>query len=146
MAGLFERTLEAHPEWRTLVFMGGYHGLKRVGGEVTVGRAHDEFDRWFAGHLIDAGHPVYTVLTDARQRGGEGATRLFDTLARQRATGNYVVALDARSDSIEEPLHEIEESGYRLAFRPSRFKLRTAADAVLVLNETTPLTLLGSTP
>jgi hypothetical protein len=146
MAGLFERTLQAHPEWRTLVFMGGYHGLKQVGGEVTVGRARDEFDRWFAGHLTDAGHPVYTVLTDARQRDGEGATRLFDTLARQRARGNYVVALDARSDAIEEPLHEIEESGYRLAFRPSRFRLRTAADAVLVLNETTPLTLLGSTP
>ena len=146
MAKLFARTLDAHPEWRTLVFMGGYHGLKTVGGEVTVGRAHDEFDRWFAGHLADAGHPVYTVLTDARQYDGEGATRLFDTVTRQRATGNFIVALDARTDAIEEPLHAIEESGYRLGFRPARFALGTAADAMLVLNTTSPLTILGDTP
>jgi hypothetical protein len=146
MAGLFERTLAAHPEWRTLVFMGGYHGLKAVGGEVTVGRARDEFDRWFAGRLTDAGYPVYTVLTDARQADGEGATRLFDTLSRQRGSENYVVALDQRTDAIEEPMHAIEESGYRLAFRPARFSLRTAVDAVLVLNQTTPLTMLGDTP
>jgi hypothetical protein len=89
---------------------------------------------------------VYTVLTDARQADGEGATRLFDTLSRQRGSENYVVALDQRTDAIEEPMHAIEESGYRLAFRPARFPLRTAVDAVLVLNQTTPLTMLGDTP
>jgi hypothetical protein len=146
MADLFERTLIEHPEWRTLVFMGGYHGLKTVGGEVTVGHAHEEFDRWFAGHLTEAGYPVYTVLTDARQTGGHGATRLFDTLSHERATGNYIVTLDPRSDAIDEPLREIDEASFRLSFRPSRFALRTAADAMLVLNETTPLTLLRSVP
>ena len=37
----FRKVLDQHPDWRTLIFMGGYHGLRNVGGEVKLGRAHD---------------------------------------------------------------------------------------------------------
>ena len=78
MAAAFRKALEQHPEWRTLIFMGGYHGLKVVGGEVKIGKAHDRFDHWFAGYLADDGFEVYTILSDALQDAGHAATRVFD--------------------------------------------------------------------
>lgn len=145
MAQTFEKVLEEHPDWRMLVFMGGYHGLKGVGGEVRVGRAHDRLDRWFAGYLADAGHEVYTIITDARQTSGRGATRVFDQLSAG-ASGNFAVALDTATDAIRQPMYDIEEEGYRLEFLPTRFPMRTAADAMIVLTRTSPITVLGAGP
>jgi hypothetical protein len=142
MAQAFHQAVDQHPEWHVLVFMGGYHGLKSGGGEVTVGSVHDRFEHWFAGYLMQEGVSVYTVLTDARQANGHGATRVFDTLAAGRVGANFAVALDTTSDAIHEPLYDIEQEGYRLAFWPARFALRTAVDAMIVLNRTTPITLL----
>ena len=142
MAASFERTLAAHPEWRVLVFMGGYHGLKAIGGRVTLGRATDRFDRWFAGHLADAGMDVYTILTDAPQESGHGATRVFDQLARAGPAGDHAVVLDSASDAVEEPMYDVAQEGYALEFLPSRFPLRRAADAMLLLTRPTPVTLL----
>jgi uncharacterized iron-regulated protein len=48
MAAAFRKEVDQHPQWRVLIFMGGYHGLKGVGGQVAIGRVHDRFDRWFA--------------------------------------------------------------------------------------------------
>jgi hypothetical protein len=122
--------------------MGGYHGLKSGGGEVMVGRAHDRFDNWFAGYLVQAGLDVYTVLADARQANGRGATRVFDALAEAQPAGNFVVPLDQSTDAVTQPIYDVEEQGYHLEFWPSRFALRQAADAMLVLNDTKPITLL----
>jgi len=77
MAAAFRKTLQEHPTWRVLIFMGGYHGLKGVGGQVALGRVHDRFDHWFAGYLADEGTVVYTILTDARQADTHPATRMF---------------------------------------------------------------------
>jgi hypothetical protein len=142
MAAGFRKKLREHPEWRALVFMGGYHGLKSGGGEVMVGRAHDRFDNWFAGYLVQAGLDVYTVLADARQANGRGATRVFDALAEAQPAGNFVVPLDQSTDAVTQPIYDVEEQGYHLEFWPSRFALRQAADAMLVLNDTKPITLL----
>ncbi|HEU4649288.1 MAG TPA: hypothetical protein VFS33_09530 [Gemmatimonadales bacterium] len=142
MAAAFRKTLQEHPQWRALVFMGGYHGLKSGGGEVMVGRAHDRFDNWFAGYLVQAGLDVYTVLADARQANGHGATRVFDRLAEAHPKGNFVVALDQSTDVVAEPIYNVEEQGYHLEFWPSRFPIRQAADAMLVLNDTRPITIL----
>ena len=139
MAAAFRKTLDAHPEWRILAFMGGYHGLKGVGGEVALGRAHDRFDRWFAGYLADDGHEVFSILTDARQDGGHGATRVFDALAAGRSD-NFAVALDTTSDAVRDPIWDVEQEGYHLEFWPSRFPLRTAVDALIVLTRTRPIT------
>jgi hypothetical protein len=141
MAAAFRKVLDAHPDWRMLVFMGGYHGLKGVGGEVALGRAHDRFDRWFAGYLADDGYEIFSILTDALQDGGHGATRMYDRLAAGRA-GNFAVALDTSTDVVREPLWDVEQEGYRLEFWPSRFPLRTAVDAMIILTRTRPITLL----
>jgi hypothetical protein len=146
MAAGFRKKLAEHPDWHTLAFMGGYHGLKSGGGEVMVGRVHDRFDNWFAGYLVQDGLDVYTVLTDARQANGRGATRVFDLLAGARPTGNFVVPLDQSTDAVAEPLYDVEEQGYHLEFWPSRFPIRLAADAMLVLNDARPITLLHGTP
>jgi hypothetical protein len=143
MARAFEKTIAAHPGWRTLVFMGGYHGLKTGGGEVRVGKAHDRFDHWFAGYLTDAQVDVYTVLTDARQESGRGATRVFELLSAEYPGRNVAVPLDSATDAVREPLYDVEQQDYHLEFWPSRFALRTAADAMLVLTRTTPIRLLG---
>jgi hypothetical protein len=143
MAASFEQTLAAHPEWRVLVFMGGYHGLKSIGGSVTLGRATDRFDRWFAGYLADAGVDIYTILTDARQDEGHAATRVFDELTLGRPAADYAVVLDSTTDTVEEPLHDVAQEGYALEFWPSRFPLRRAVDAMLLLARPSPITPLG---
>jgi hypothetical protein len=141
MAAAFRKTLEQHPDWRVLIFMGGYHGLKEVGGQVAIGRVHDRFDRWFAGYLADDGVKVYTILTDARQDDTHPATRVFDRLANDSA-GNFAEPLDSSTDAVAEPLYDVEQDGFQLEFWPSRFHLRKAADAILVLNHSRPITLL----
>lgn len=146
MAAAFRKTLRQHPEWRVLIFMGGYHGLKSVGGQVSIGRVHDRFDRWFAGYLRDEGTDIYTVLTDARSVGNHGATRMFDHLTGG-SSENFAVALDSTSDGVREPLYDVEQDGFQLEFWPSRFALRTAVDAMLVLNRATPITIIdGNQP
>jgi hypothetical protein len=142
MAAAFRKALERHPEWRTLVFMGGYHGLKNVGGEVRLGQAHDRFDRWFAGYLADDGFEVYTILCDALQDGGHGATRVFDALEPGTRGTDVALALDTTSDAVREPLYDVEQEGYSLEFWPSRFPLRTAADAMVLFGRPRPITLL----
>jgi hypothetical protein len=141
MAAAFRKTLQQHPKWRVLIFMGGYHGLKSIGGQVAIGRVHDRFDRWFAGYLKDEGTEVYTILTDARQVGDHGATRMLDHLAGASG-GNFAVALDSTSDRVRDPLYDVEQEGFQLEFWPSRFALRTAVDAMLILNRTTPITVI----
>jgi hypothetical protein len=143
MAAAFRKAVARHPEWRTLIFMGGYHGLKGVGGEVRLGKAHDRFDRWFAGYLADDSIPVYTILSDALQDGGHGATRVYDLLAAGARGDNFATVLDTATDVVKEPLYDVEQEGYSLEFWPSRFPLRLAADAMLVLPSTRPITLLG---
>lgn len=141
MAAAFRKVLDAHPDWRILAFMGGYHGLKGVGGEVTLGHAHDRFDRWFAGYLADDGYEIFSILTDALQDGGHAATRMYDYLAAGRG-GNFAVALDTSMDVVREPLRDVEQEGYRLEFWPSRIPLRMAVDAMLILTRTRRITLL----
>ena len=145
MAASFRKTLRAHPDWRVLIFMGGYHGLKEIGGQVAIGRVHDRFDHWFAGYLDAEGQEIYTILTDARQLGGQPATRMFDRLASTQE-GNFAVALDSTTDSVREPLYDVEQEGFQLEFWPARFPLRTAVDAIVILNRTTPITPLSSQP
>jgi hypothetical protein len=53
------------------------------------------------------------------------------------------VSLDSATDAVREPLYDVEQQDYHLEFWPSRFALRTAADAMLVLTRTTPIRLLG---
>ena len=141
MAAAFRKVLEQHADWRILAFMGGYHGLKMVGGQVTLGHTHDRFDRWFAGYLADEGYEIYTILADALQDDGHGATRVYDLLAAGRR-GNFAVALDTTSDVVREPLWDVEQEGYRLEFWPSRFPLREAADALIVFTQARPIRLL----
>lgn len=141
MAAAFRKTMHQHPDWRVLIFMGGYHGLKEVGGQVAMGRVHDRFDRWFAGYLTDGGLQVYTILTDAEMQNSRPATRAYEQLARDSAR-NFAEPLDSTTDDIKEPLYDVEQEGFALEFWPSRFPLRRAADAMLVLNHPTPITLL----
>lgn len=142
MARSFLGLRRAHPDARILVFMGGYHGLRTGGGEVTVGRSVARFERWFAGWLADEGVHVYSILTDARQESGHGATRVFDLLAARGPGGNYAVPLGELADTVERPMHDVEVDGYRLAFLPDRFPLRQAADGLIVLNDASPITIL----
>lgn len=141
MARAFAGAMAGDPG-RTLIFMGGYHGLRNVGGEVTLGAVHERFDRWFAGYLADDGVEVYSILTDARQEEGNGATRVFDQLAPGFGQLNVAVPLDTLSDAIRQPLRDVVTDGYRLEFLPVRFPLRTAVDALVMLNTTRPITVL----
>jgi hypothetical protein len=139
MAAAFRKVLQQNPSWRVLIFMGGYHGLKSIGGQVAMGRVHDRFDRWFAGYLVDDGAKVYTILTDARQANARPATRMFQRLAGASGA-NFATVLDATTDDVREPLFDVDQEGFTLEFWPSRFPLRQAADAMLILNRTTPIT------
>jgi hypothetical protein len=141
MAAAFRKALQSHPSWRVLIFMGGYHGLKEVGGQVAIGRVHDRFEHWFAGYLNEEGLKVFSILTDARQLNTHGATRMLEYLARD-SSGNFAVALDSSTDKVREPLYDVEQDGFQLEFWPSRFPLRNAVDAMLILNRTTPIRII----
>jgi hypothetical protein len=143
MAAAFRKVLDQHPDWRTLIFMGGYHGLRNVGGEVKLGRAHDRFDRWFAGYLADDGYQIYSVLSDALMDGGHGATRVYDTFATGVGADAAAIALDSTTDVVKEPLYDVEQEGYSLEFWPSRLPIRTAVDAMILLRRAHPTTLLA---
>jgi hypothetical protein len=142
MAAAFRKALDQHPDWRTLIFMGGYHGLKLVGGEVRLGQAHDRFDRWFAGYLTDDGYHVYSILSDAVLDTGHGATRVYDALAPGTGGVARAFELDTTTDAVREPLYDVEQDGYSLEFWPSRFPLRMAVDAIILFPRTRPITLL----
>jgi hypothetical protein len=141
MAEAFVRTLRREPAARILIFMGGYHGLKTIGGEVTIGQVHERFDRWFAGYLGDAGTPVYTVFTDAVLDEGHGASRIYDQLAPGFPGANVAVPLDTLSDLIRMPLHEVKQERYHLEFLPLRFAMRNAVDAMVLLNAARPISI-----
>jgi hypothetical protein len=143
MAAAFRKVLDQNPGWRTLIFMGGYHGLRSVGGEVKLGRAHDRFDRWFAGYLADDGYQIYSILSDALTDSGHGATRVFDALAAGPGPAGLAIALDSTTDAVREPLYDVEQEGYSLEFWPSRFPIRTAAEAMIRFRRTHPITVLG---
>ena len=140
MARQFSGFVRQHPADRILVFMGGYHGLATGGGEVTVGKSTARFDHWFGGYLRDDQLPLYTILVDARQEDGHGATRVFDLLSARSAGRNFAVVLTPETDAIERPMYEVRTEGYHLAFWPDRFSLRGAVDAMIVLDRTTPIT------
>jgi len=140
MARQFAGFVRRNPGSRILVFMGGYHGLAIGGGEVTVGRSTARFERWFGGWLRDDQVPLYTILVDARQDGGHGATRVFDQLAASAVGRNFATVLTPETDAVERPMHDVRADGYRLGFWPERFALRHAVDAMIVLDRTTPIT------
>lgn len=159
MARAFTQRFRADSTSHVLVFMGGYHGLKAVGARVTVGHATADLERWFAGHLEEAGMPIYTIVADAPQgEGGRTATRVYERLRTGaglaaepgRATpgggGAACVALDESTDDIREPLVDVDEVGYHLAFAPARFAMRRAADAMLIIAHGTPITPASATP
>lgn len=141
MAQGFEKVVREHPEWRVLIFMGGYHGLKEIGGEVRLGRVHDRFDHWFAGYLTQDSTQLYSILTDARQEGGLPATRMYDFLMGKRSA-TFATQLDSTTDAVREPVYDVEQEGFHLEFWPSRFALRRAVDAMLLIGRPTPITLI----
>jgi hypothetical protein len=116
MAAAFRKTVDQYPGWRVLIFMGGYHGLKEVGGQVAIGRVHDRFHRWFSGYLADDGIKVYTILTDARQ-------------------GRY----SPRHQGVR-PAGQMTRPGTSL--NRSIPRVMRSDDAMLVLNHSHPITVL----
>ena len=70
---------------------------------------------------------------------------MFDRLASTNE-GNFAVALDSTTDAVREPLYDVEQEGFQLEFWPARFPLRRAVDAMVILNRTSPITLLNSQP
>jgi hypothetical protein len=140
MARQFSGFVREHAGSRILVFMGGYHGLATGGGEVTVGKSTARFERWFGGYLRDEQLPLYTILVDARQENGHGATRVFDLLSSRAVGRNFAVVLTSETDAVDRPMHDVHSEGYHLKFLPDRFPLRQAVDAMIVLDRTTPIT------
>jgi len=50
------------------------------------------------------------------------------------------------TDVVREPLYDVEQEGFHLEFWPSRFPLRSAVDAMLVLERPSPITLIRGQP
>jgi hypothetical protein len=50
--------------------------------------------------------------------------------------------MDSTMDAVREPLYDVEQEGYSLEFWPSRFPIRTAAEAMILFSRTHPITIL----
>jgi len=90
--------------------------------------------------------PINGVILQlyARQGDAHPATRMFERLSPEEPERNFAVTLDSTTDEVREPLYDVDQEGFRLEFWPSRFALRRAVDAMLILNRTTPISLLQS--
>jgi hypothetical protein len=68
---------------------------------------------------------------------------VFDAIAAGPGPAELAIALDSTTDAVREPVYDVEQEGYSLEFWPSRFPLRTAADAMVLLRQSRPITLLA---
>lgn len=138
---------EARGGPRVLAFVGGYHVLRGLEADLSIGRNSGRVI-WLATRLERKGVRPFTVLTDglpeAVELGGErvlGATRVFDLLQR-RGWPAAPYALDVNG-ALARVAHAIREpddpTDISFALRPADYTLRDAVDLFIYWGRTTPL-------
>lgn len=153
---ILHEVLEPDPDARVLIFLGGYHGLKRLGADVEWNGARARV-RWMAARLEERWpEPVYTILADggpepAPDRDGpsHGATRwfaLFRARVEPEVPAPFAVALDPVFDAWPRPLLDLREGAISLRFRPREYGLVGSVDAYLYLGLGDPITPLPASP
>jgi hypothetical protein len=133
---------------RVLAFVGGYHVLRGLEADLTIGHNSGRVI-WLATRLERQGVRAYTVLTDglpsAVTLGGErtlGATRVFDLLDRRGwPAPPYAVPVDGAFDRVAHAVREPSDSAdISFTLRPGEYTLRGAVDLFIYWGRTTPLT------
>lgn len=154
MASRISREILAQaPDAYVLLFLGGYHGLEGMEGEVEWNGERARV-RWLAGRLAGARpEGVYTILTDGAPAAASyatgsslGATRWFDWV-RERLGGvvaaPFAVPVTPLFDAaVPGALLWPLEGPISLRFLPRDYALAAAVDAYLYLGAAEPITPL----
>jgi hypothetical protein len=143
---------EARGGPRVLAFVGGYHVLRGLEADLSIGR-HNGRVIWLATRLERKGVHPFTILTDGLPRavsiGGEtvlGATRVFDVLQRRGwPPAPYAVAVDATFDDVAHAIREPDDpADISFTLRPGEYTLRSAVDLFIFWGRTTELAADGA--
>lgn len=129
-----------NPGARVLVFMTGFHALKRVTGEVQSGGSEPVQVAWLGERLHQAApEEVYSILVDApvAGRGSDvtayGGTALGDIVKRNGVNRSFVTPVTSELDAIRRPLIIRKSPGLSFELMPRDYKLSEVADAYVYL-------------
>jgi hypothetical protein len=137
---------------RVLAFVGGYHVLRGLEADLSIGR-HNGRVIWLATRLQRKGVRAFTILTDGLPRavniGGErvlGATRVFDVLRRRGwPAPPYAVEVDGTFDDVARAIREPDDpADVSFTIRPGDYTLRSAVDLFIYWGRTTQLAAAGA--
>ena len=132
---------------RVLAFVGGYHVLRGLEADLSIGR-HNGRVIWLATRLERKGVHPFTILTDGLPRavgiGRDtvlGATRVFDVLQRRDwPPAPYAVSVDDTFDDVAHAIREPDDpTDITFTLRPGEYTLRGAVDLFIFWGRTTEL-------
>lgn len=128
----------------TLIFMGGYHGLRSGRAELRVGGGGQAVPVTWLGTRLHARLPLelYTMLVDGAPQPthyGEiasyGATRVFDIFHDKLPdlAPPFALHINERFDFLDDPIYASAGPGLTLEILPHDYRLRDVADAYIYL-------------
>lgn len=132
---------------RVLGFVGGYHVLRGLEADLSIGHNSSRII-WLATRLDRAGVRPFTILGDGlpfptRIAGEEteGATRLFDVLARPGwPPAPYAIPTGPSTDVVKHAVREPDDpTDITFNLRPADYRLRGSVDLFIYWGQTTAL-------
>ncbi len=127
---------------RVLAFVGGYHAMQNVSGELLSGGGDRIRLRWFADRLRrDHEGDVATILLDGTNRPGPYAgvalyrgTRAYAILqGRLGRTSSFGVPVDEHFDRLRDPVLTDASAGLTLQILPADYRLSDVADGYVFM-------------
>jgi hypothetical protein len=132
--------LALNPSARMLIFMTGFHVLKRGLGEIQTGGSTPVQIAWLGQRLMQKSpEEVYSFLVDAPAVGASGdviayqGTALGEILQRNGVNRTFVTSITAELDAISQPLVIRKSPGLTFEITPRDYQLSDVADAYIHL-------------
>ena len=132
--------MSLNPRARVLVFMTGFHALKRGTGELQTGGSTPVQIAWLATRLNGvAPEEVYSFLVDAPAVGTStdvttySGTTIESIVQRNGVSRTFVTRMTPELDALDQPLIIRKSPGLSFGITPRDYKLSEVADAYIHL-------------
>ena len=132
--------INLNPRARVLIYMTGFHALKRGVGELQTGGATPVQIAWLGSRLMNAApDEVYSFLVDAPAVGTTtdvttySGTTLASVLQRNGVNRTFVTRITSELDALAQPLVVKKSPGLSFDITPRDYKLSDVADAYIHL-------------
>ena len=132
--------ISLNPRARVLVFMTGFHTLKRGMGELQTGGTTPVQIAWLAGRMERAApEEIYTFIVDAPGTGTStdianySGTKIDEILQRSGVNKTLVSPITSEFNAIRQPLLIRRTPGLTFEITPRDYRLSEVADAYIHL-------------